>query len=114
MNEEPYLPPRENGNGPSGGASSCLWITWIWFGPSIVVPLILIVTAGAIPLAILLALGFLIFMGMASAGRNGEEGKAPLEVWRVILYVLLQIIWIPLFTFAVLWGICAMNGGMKF
>lgn len=113
MNEEPYLPPREPGEGPAGTASSCLWTLWIWFGPTLVVPFIFLFTAAVLPLGVVLSIGFLIFMGSFSVGRKmGKEGTRA-EAWRVLLYVVLQIVWIPLFSFAVLWGICAMNGGMK-
>lgn len=109
MSEEPYLPPREPGNGPESARTSCLWVAWIWFGPSVVVPLICLVTLGFIPVGLVLSFVFLMLMGSASVQERNRAGA-----WRVFLYVVLQMVWIPLFSFAVLWGICAMNGGMRF
>lgn len=95
---------------------SCLKGIWLWCGPSIVVPLIMALTAMVWPVGVVFSIMFLVFMGRSVArdtsGRPGVDTKP--DTARVVLYVVLQIIWIPLFVFGVFWGICAMNGGARF
>lgn len=90
---------------------SCLKTIWLWCGPSFVVPLIMALMAMAWPVGVAISIMFLVIMGRSVATDSGDTKP---DTARVVLYVVLQIIWIPLFVFGVLWGICAMNGGARF
>lgn len=105
-----------NEDANDSAAGSCLKVLWLWCGPTFVVPLIMALMAMAWPVGVVISIMFLVIMGRSfatdSSGRPGVDTKP--DTARVVLYVVLQIIWIPLFVLGVLWGICAMNGGASF
>ena len=107
--DDPYLSPQEPGNSDPGNTSSCLKILLIWGLPLFAVPLLVAVCGSAWPVGVLFAIGFLVWIGMISAidFSRSTGGNAEPKTRRVVLYVVLQLIWIPLFWCAVIWGLCA-------
>lgn len=97
-------------------SGSCLKVLWLWGSPSLVVPLLMALTLKVWPVGVVISISFLVIMGQSLMeepdSRTGE--KTNRFTGQVLLYVVLQIIWIPLFLFGVLWGICAMSGGTRF
>ncbi|MEY4568979.1 MAG: hypothetical protein RLZZ398_418 [Verrucomicrobiota bacterium] len=93
---------------------------FIWFMPSLVVPLIFLFLASAWPLAVLIAIAFLVWLGRIQfAGDplefNPHSGDATKPGWgKVTLYVIVQLIWIPMFLCAVIWGFCVLTGSGTF
>lgn len=103
----PVLPPTKG---------SCLQLGLIWGLPLLVVPLIFLVCNAVLPLAIVLSLFFLSLMGNSHANHSRrktssgsvEETKPS---WVPVLgYVLIQIVWIPLFWITVGWAVCSISG----
>ena len=107
-NDDPYVPPQKPDQADLVHPGSCLKVLLIWGSPAIVVPLLVVLLAAAWPVAVILAVAFLIWMGRISAtdtsGRPGFD-KNP-QTGRVVLYVVLQLLLIPLFWFAVGWAFC--------
>ncbi len=103
--------PNYNKSESSGG---CLK-TFVWFLPSFVVPIIVGLSLTCWPIGVVLALVFLIWMGNltvedSNAQPNAGEKRGLSKKWRVAIYVVLQVIWIPLFLAAVFWGFCMVSG----
>jgi hypothetical protein len=88
--------------------------------PSIVVPLILLFLASVWPLAVLIAIGFLIWVGHIQSAEDlpkfkPPSGATPKPRWgKIVFYAIVQLIWIPLFWSAVIWGFCGLNGSGTF
>jgi len=103
MNEESPEKPEANAVG------SCLEVLVVWCLPSVVVPIIIAVTASAWPVGVILAILFLIWMGARSAqdssGRPDRETKAPTN--RIVLYVVAQLIMIPVVVGTVVYAVCS-------
>ena len=125
MSEPPIKPNREwpNPENPVLEAprkpphnGSCFKTLLIWVSPSLVVPLLFVSCGGAWPFGTILAIGFLVWMGTISSGdSSGKRGDdAATSKGRVALYVVLQLIWIPLFLAAALWGVCVFSGSGHF
>lgn len=114
--DDPYLPPQKQGDPDMAHAGSCIKILLIWVAPLFAVPLLVAICGGAWPLGALLGIGFLVWMGRISAsdssGRPGSDSKP--QTGRVVLYVVLQLVWIPLFWTAIFWGFCAASGSGTF
>ena len=114
--QDPYVPPRKQGDSGSAATGSCLKVLLVWGSPSLVVPVLLAMCGGAWPVAVIIAIAFLTWMGGISAtdssGRPGS-GTRP-RTGRVVLYVIVQLVWIPLFWMSVAWGFCAFTGAGKF
>ena len=114
--DDPYLTPQKLGDPDIAHTGSGIKILLIWAAPLFAVPLLVAISGGAWPLGALLAIGFLVWMGRISAsdssGRPGYDSKP--QTGRVVLYVVLQLIWIPLFWTAIFWGFCANNGSGTF
>ncbi len=115
--DDPYATPHriEDAEVPAKGGS-CLWIGFIWGTPTVAVPLILGLFGSVWPVGVALALGLLFLMGrMQSADFAAEPGAATHRQWgRVILYMVIQMVLIPMLWFAVVWGFCAISGSGKF
>lgn len=114
--DDPYLTPQKQGDPDMAHSTSCIKILFIWVSPLLAVPLLVAIFGGAWPLGVLLATGFLVWLGRISArdssGRPGYDTK--IHSGRVVLYVVLQLIWIPLFWTAIFWGFCAASGSGTF
>ena len=116
---KPY-PPQEPEGSHASKSGSCLMTLFIWFMPSLVVPLIFLFLASARPLAVLIAIAFLVWLGRIQFAEetlefNPHSGDASNSRWgKVALYVIVQLIWIPLFLCAVLWGFCVLTGSGTF
>lgn len=80
----------------------------LWCFPSVVVPLIVVLCFGAWPLSPVLVLGFLAWIGRTCL--SGSDSEAVPSWGKVALYVLVQVIWIPLFWSAIVWGFCSLSG----
>jgi hypothetical protein len=80
----------------------------IWCLPSIVVPLIVVFCSMAWPLSLVLVFGFLTWIGRTCL--SGSDAEAAPSWGDVALYVLVQVIWIPLFLSAIVWGFCSLSG----
>lgn len=110
------------GDAPDQPRASCLKVAIVWFLPTFVVPLLLLFLAAAWPVAVLVTLGFLVFMGHLSAGGGrsildpdtSAGGRQEIRWGQVVLYVVLQLVWIAGFWFAVasalLWWACGRSG----
>jgi len=114
---DPYTTPHHGGNdGVSGRGGSCLRTFFFWGLPAIVVPLIIGLFVAVWPVGLALALAFLFWMGRmqwrSSAG-GPEAGDAP-QWSKVFLYVVVQVVLIPLLWFALVWGFCNVTGSGKF
>ncbi len=114
--EDPYFPPREPTDPDMARSGSCIKILLIWISPLFAVPLLVVICGGAWPLGALLAIGFLVWLGKISAtdssARHGSDTNP--QTGRVVLYVVLQLVWIPLFWTAIFWGFCAASGSGTF
>lgn len=114
--DNPYHTPQKQGDPAVAHAGSCIKVLLVWISPLLVVPLLGVISGGAWPLGVLLAIGFLVWMGRISArdssGRPGYDIKP--HPGRVVLYVVFQLIWIPLFWAAIVWGFCAATGSGTF
>lgn len=98
---------------------SCLKTLLVWALPSIVVPLILwlfLVTLRSLPLGIFIALGFVLWMGAIHAKDSSPiPGYEEKPKWPgVLLYSVIQLIFMPLFWVTLLCGVCAYSGGGSF
>jgi hypothetical protein len=118
MNEpdDPYITPQTQGDPDMANSGSCIKVLLVWVSPLFAVPLLVAICGGAWPLGAILAIGFLVWMGRISgtdsSGRSGSDTKP--QTGRVVLYVVLQLVWIPLFWCAVVWGFCAASGSGTF
>lgn len=114
--DDPYVSPRTAGDSDMTHSGSCVKILFVWVAPLFAVPLLVVICGGAWPLGALLAIGFLVWMGRFSArnssGRPGYDSQP--QTGRVVLYVVLQLVWIPLFWTAIFWGFCAATGSGTF
>ncbi len=113
---DPYLSPMTRGDPDMAQTGSCIKILLVWVMPLFAVPLLVLICGGAWLLGAILAIGFLVWMGRFSAsdtsGKPGYDTKP--QTARIVLYVVLQLVWIPLFWCAVVWGFCAISGSGKF
>lgn len=91
---------------------SCLKGIWLWCGPSIVVPLIALLPIMAWPVKVAISIGFLITMGYHLAGDpvGNADSETKSKTGIVVIYVVLQIIWILMFYCGLYWAICGMGG----
>ncbi|MEO5914740.1 MAG: hypothetical protein ABIS50_10935 [Luteolibacter sp.] len=109
--DDPYTSPERQVDSDPANARSCLKALLIWISPSFAVPLLVAICGAAWPLGAILAIGFLIWMGRISA--KDSSGSAlvniPLQTGRVVIYVVVQLVWIPLFWAAVVLGFCALK-----
>jgi hypothetical protein len=94
---------------------SCFLICCAWGVPLVVVPLIvafpLIVASFNMvwPLSLVLVLGFLTWIGRTCL--SGSDSEAVPSWGNVALYVVVQVIWIPLFWSAIFWCLCGLIVG---
>lgn len=97
-------------NDATDESHSCLGFFMLWCMPMIVIPLFVLTmvfvfrTLG-IWLALPGSIAVLVFLAKTLMG--------PWTPRRVVLYVVVQMIMIPLLYFALFLGICGWNGGMK-
>ena len=103
MNEESPEKPEANALG------SCLEALAVWCLPSVVVPIIIAFTASVWPVGVFFAILFLIWMGTRSArdsnGGPDRETRAPAT--RVVLYVVAQLVIIPVVVGTVVYAVCS-------
>lgn len=88
-------------------AGSCIWTWSVWCLPLLIVPVIIGLFVSIWPVGVLLALGFLAWMGRMHFSDSPGWGK-------VVLYVFMQAVWIPLFWITIGWGFCAVTGSGTF
>ena len=115
--DDPYTTPQHRGNsGTVSSGGSCLKMGVVWGLPAIVVPLIMGLFMSVWPIGLTLAVGFLLWMGkMQATDSMTDSGAGTNTQWgRVVLYVVVQVILIPLVWFAVAWGFCAISGSGSF
>lgn len=112
--DNPYVGPKKLGNPKVVVVGSCLKALLILVSPTIVVPLLVAIFVTVLPVGVLLAIGFLVWMGMLSvtdtSGRVGYDTKP--KIGQVVIYVVLQLIGIPMFWLAVLWSVCSRGGNI--
>lgn len=97
----------------SGG--SCMWMFFIWGSPTIVVPLIILLLMGVWPIGVALALFFLFWMGrLQAAGFDANPDNNAPKWGKVVLYMVAQIILIPLVLYGILLGLCSFTGSGTF
>ncbi len=110
--DDPYASPKKQENYELADTGSCLKVGLVWILPLFAVPLLVAICGGAWPVGVILAIGFLVWMGKIYVRESNNRLGAntfPLG-GRVVIYVVLQLIWIPLFWTAIFWGFCSRTG----
>lgn len=99
-------------DGTVSTTGSCFKVLLIWCAPSIVVPFLMLLTGPLWPLGAFISIAFLVTMGKSFTGITDEATDAEKTSARVMVvtYVVLQIIWIPLFLLGAILSACALSG----
>jgi hypothetical protein len=110
--DNPYAKPEVDAEWKSAPSRSRFKSLLIWGAPTLICPIILVLLADAWPIAMLIIIIFLLAMANAAAeqqiGRNVPLGKIPpSKLGRSFLYIVFQIVWIPLFYMGLFWAVCA-------
>ena len=115
--EDPYAAPNEFGSSANVSPTrGCLGIALFWGLPTVAVPVIILMFQDGWPIGVALALCLLVWLGKVhSETSSSTPGTQSAPKWaRVLLYVVVQIIWIPLFWMGLVWGFCMVTGSGKF
>lgn len=114
---DPYSTPHNlESGGPAKSGGSCFKTLMVWCLPAVAVPLIIGLFASSPIMGGILSLCFLIAMGKIYAGDLYQDNAAENQRrWpKVLLYLVIQVILIPLVWLALIWGFCVVTGSGKF
>ena len=96
--------------------SGCLTLT-LWCLPSFITSIVLLFCISVPAVGVIVSLALYVFLGHAWANtdiRLSHDGDGPLrhELWfKVTVFVLAQIVIVPVLTLSIAYGVCMMLGG---